>query len=480
MSKKQKKAQLSVIDLADIIFADVSQQGGSITAVSTDSRSIKRGDCFFAIPGPNFDGHNFISQALAAGAKYIVYQSNLFSPQAGLGGVFIKVDDTVKALGTLAARYRTECDFKVLAITGSVGKTTTRHIITRVLCSRYRVFQAPKNFNNQIGLPLTLLAAQPDNQFIIAELGTNKPGEIAYLSKIAQPDLAVVTNVYPAHLEGFGSLDAIIEEKLSIAQGLSPGGTLFISGDNENLIEAARRRGLNFKTFGLSQKCDIHPEKSDPATARSAVTSWNCDSSRFTIGQTSINVPLSGRGNLENSLAAWAVCNELGFTAEQFADAVRNLTAVPMRTDIKRLGTIIVIDDCYNANPGSMKNALELLSKMAARQDRRPVFICGNMAELGAQSQHLHRELASDIVRAGVQLVIAVGPLAAVAASTAKKLADYELEIENFADADFAADNLHKFIKDYDIVLVKGSRTVTLEKTVKKLSQLFAEQLLSS
>jgi UDP-N-acetylmuramoyl-tripeptide--D-alanyl-D-alanine ligase len=456
----------TIQNLARILKARTPRQGGMITAVSTDSRSIGPGDCFFAIPGPNFDGHNFISQALAAGAKYIVYQANLFSPQACLGGGFIEVDDTVKALGALAAHYRTECNFRVIAITGSVGKTTTRHIIAHILSSRCRVYQAPKNFNNQIGLPLTLLAAVPDNQFVVAELGTNKSGEIAYLSKIARPDVAVITNVCPAHLEGFGSLEAIIEEKLSITDGLSPGGKLFINGDNENLIKAARRRNLNFKTFGISPRCDIHPEKSD----------WNCDCSRFTIGRTMIKIPLCGRGNLENSLAAWAVCNELGFNAEQFADAVRNLPAIPMRTDIKHLGTITVIDDCYNANPGSMKNALELLSKMTTDEDRRPVFICGDMAELGAQSQELHSNLASDIVSSGVQRVIAVGPLAAVAASTAKDLAHYELEVENFTDVDCAADNLHKFIKDYDIVLVKGSRSITLEKCVEKLRLLFKNE----
>ncbi len=448
----------TIQNLVHILKAHTSRQGGSIVAISTDSRSISDGDCFFAIPGPNFDGHNFVSQAIKKGAACAVVNRGIDLTNAD-EKYLLRVDDTVKALGALAAHYRTECGFKVVAITGSVGKTTTRHIIAHVLSSRYRVFQAPKNFNNQIGLPLTLLAAKPDNQFVVAELGANKPGEIAYLSKIAQPDMAVITNVCPAHLEGFGSLEAIVEEKLSIAEGLSPGGKLFINGDNENLVRAAGRLGLAFNTFGLSQKCDIYPQQSD----------WNYDSSRFTIDRITINVPLGGRGNLENALTAWTVCNELGFTAGQFAEAVRNLPPIPMRTDIKNLGTITVIDDCYNANPGSMKNALELFSKMAASEDRRPVFICGDMAELGDQSHQLHRELASDIVKAGVRLVVAVGPLAAVAASTAQHMADYELEVENFADADSAADNLHKFMEDYDIVLVKGSRSVALEKVVQKL-----------
>lgn len=456
----------TIQNLAHILKNRTSRKDGSTTAVSTDSRSVGPGDCFFAIPGPNFDGHNFIPQAVAAGAKYIVYQSQLPS-ESVLGAVFIKVDDTVQALGSLAAHYRTGCDFKVIAITGSVGKTTTRHIIAHVLGGSYNVYQAPKNFNNQVGLPMTLLAARPENEFVIAELGTNKPGEIAYLSKIAKPDIAVVTNVCSAHLEGFGSLEAIIDEKLSIADGLSTGGRLLINGDNKSLVDAARHRSLKFKTFGLSKRCDIRPEQSD----------WDYEASRFIIDGTVINVPLGGRGNLENAFAAWAVCNVLDFTPEQFADAVKNLPAVPMRTEIKHFGTITIIDDCYNANPGSMKNALELLSKMAGSKNRRTVFICGGMAELGAYSQQLHRELADDIVRAGVRLVITVGPLAAVAAATAKDLADYELEVENFPDADSAADNLHEFIKDYDIVLVKASRITALEKCIEKLRVLFEEEM---
>jgi len=451
--------------LARIIDARVPRPGGKITAVSTDSRSISKGDCFFAIPGPNFDGHSFIAQALAKGAVCAVVNRGIELPDTD-EKYLLRVDDTVRALGGLAAHYRTECGFKVIAITGSVGKTTTRHIITHVLSSRCRVFQAPKSFNNQIGLPLTLLTARPEDEFVVAELGANRPGEIAYLSRIAQPDLAVITSICPAHLEGFGDLDTIIREKLSIAEGLSSNARLLINGDHQNLIAAARRQDLKFTTFGFSDDCDIHPAKTD----------WNHQSSQFTIGPVTINVPLGGRGNLENALAAWAACSKFGFTAEQFAVAVRNLPPVPMRAEVKHLGTVTVIDDCYNANPASMKNALDILSRSAAAEKQRAVFICGDMAELGKDSENLHALLGRNIAAAGVELVIAVGPLAAVAASTAQQLAHYGLLVETFPDADSAADNMHKFIKDYDIVLVKGSRNVALEKVVQKLQLLFAEQ----
>lgn len=459
----------TVDKLARIIDARAARRGGKITAVSTDSRSIRQGDCFFAIPGPNFDGHSFVSQALAKGAVCAVVSRGIKLPQVD-EKYLLRVNDTVSALGGLAAHYRTECGFKVTAITGSVGKTTTRHIIAHVLSSRHRVFQAPKSFNNQIGLPLTLLTARPEDEFVVVELGANRPGEIAYLSRIARPDLAVITNVRPAHLEGFGTLDTIVEEKLSIARGLASDGRLLINGDHQNLVAAARRHGLEFTTFGFSGDCDVHPAKTD----------WNHAGSQFAVGSVTIDIPLGGRGNLENALAAWAVCSRFGFTAEQFAQIVRNLPSVPMRAELKRFGTVTVIDDCYNANPASMKNALDLLSKTAAAEKQRTVFICGDMAELGRDSENLHARLGRNIAAAGVQLVLAIGPLAAVAASTAHSLADYDLPIETFADADSAADNLHKFIRDYDIVLVKGSRTIALEKVVQKLSRLFSTRLLTA
>jgi UDP-N-acetylmuramoyl-tripeptide--D-alanyl-D-alanine ligase len=459
----------TIQNLARIINAQSSQQDGRVDSVSTDSRSVGRGDCFFAIPGPNFDGHSFVTQAIKKGAVCAVVNRGIKLPDTD-EKFLLRVDDTVRALGGLAAHYRKKCGFKVIAVTGSVGKTTTRHIISHVLSSRHHVFQAPKNFNNEIGLPLTLLTARPDDEFVVAELGTNKPGEISYLSRIAQPNLAIITNVYPAHLEGFGNLDTIINEKLSIAQSLSTSGSLFINGDQQDLVEATRHRRLDFTTFGFSDACDTHPEQFD----------WNHEGCQFTIDSIKINIPIGGRGNLENALAAWALCSRLGVDAQQFAEIVKTLPPVPMRAEIKTFGTVTVINDCYNANPGSMSNALELLAKMAADKKARPAFICGDMAELGQQAENLHTRLGQDIAAASVRSLIAVGPLAAIAASTAKKLADYDLLTDSFEDADLAADNLHKFIKDYDIVLVKGSRTVALEKVVQKLQKLFDQSLIGS
>ncbi len=428
------------------------------TGVSTDSRTTKNGDCFFAIRGESFDGADFVFDAFAKGAVCAVVSKD-FEGDKLAGKTILKVGDTVKALGDFALSYRRKCGFKVIAITGSVGKTTVRQIVYHVLSQKYRVFQAPKNFNNKIGLSLTLLGANQQHQIVITELGSNFPGEIAYLTRIAQPDIAVVTNVYPAHLEGFGDLQTITKEKLSISEGLSNDDILIINAG----IESQPTRPLaRIVTFG----------KSDDSDHQAKNISSDGFSSRFTIDSTEVYLPLAGLGNIENALAAWAVCSQFDLTIDDFAHAVKILPSVPMRTELLQVGTLTVLNDCYNANPASMKNALDILANLGSKENRRLVFICGDMAELGEQSEQLHAELGAAIARAKVQLVIAVGKLAKIAAEAAKENVSYELQVECFENTLSACNNLQKFIKDKDIILVKGSRIAKLEMATEKLKEL--------
>lgn len=469
-------------DLACIIKAQPAENSsrslraashGSFIGVSTDSRTIRTGDCFFAITGENFDGHNFLPDAFEKGAvcavvkKDALYEiENRKSKIENYSPCLLVVEDTIKALGDFAAEYRRMMNFKVVAITGSVGKTTVRQIVYHVLARHYRVYQSPKNFNNQIGLPLTLLGAHPKHEIVIAELGTNHPGEIAYLTKIAQPDIVVVTNVYPAHLEGFGNLKAIMKEKLSIAEGLLDGGTLII---NANLIKELNNyqspvTNYKIKTFG----------KSDNSNFRAQNASFDGPGSRFIIDGADIFLPLAGPGNIENALAAWTVCSQFGITIGDFAQAVKTLSPLPMRAELLQVGTLTVLNDCYNANPASMKNALDILTNLASKEKRRPVFICGYMAELGQHTNALHAEMGAAVAQAEVQLLLTVGESAKVVAQSAKDAAKYNLQTKSFADAVSACNNLKKFIKNYDIVLVKGSRINKLELTVEKLKELFS------
>jgi UDP-N-acetylmuramoyl-tripeptide--D-alanyl-D-alanine ligase len=479
--EKRKMKELSITDLAKILNASHSHRASCIehraTGVSTDSRSIKPGDCLFAIAGPNFDGHDFLADAFAKGASCAVVSKDVpldkFQDK-----IILKVDDTVKALGDLAAWFRRECNFKVVAITGSVGKTTTRQIAHHVLSKRFKAFQSPKNFNNFIGLPLSILAAPPDSQILALELATNHPGEIEYLSKIASPDIALITNVHPAHLAGFGSVEKIAEEKLSIAKGLSPHGTLIINADCPPLLDAARRANLSSRTFSLSAQADFNAKNISLGPAAGG----------FTIDDVTVEIPLPGRGNVENALAAWTVCSTLGVSVDDFANAVKSISPLSMRTELLQIGSLTVINDCYNANPASMKNALDILTNLASHNKRRStcpgdlsgvaqvkseaqrrrVFVCGDMAELGDSEQALHQKLGQQIAEAGVNTLITLGNLAALAADAAKR-ANPALQTHKFnAPADLC-NNLHKLIQNSDIILVKGSRIDKLEMVVENL-----------
>lgn len=438
------------------------------TGVSTDSRTTKTGDCFFAIAGDNFDGHDFVSDAFEKGAVCAVVSREIKDSRF-TDKVILVVDDTVKALGDFARGYRRQCTFKVVAITGSVGKTTVRQIAYHVLSRHYRVFQSPKNFNNQIGLPLTLLGADPEHQIVVVELGTNHPGEIAYLTGIAQPNIAVVTNVYPAHLEGFGDVQTITKEKLSISEGLPTDGILIINAGIAcpELVEGVLRPAgplARIITFGKSGSSDYQARNITPSGI----------GSRFIIDGADIYLPLAGPGNIENALAAWAVCSQFGITIDDFAQAVKTLSAVPMRAEVLQIGTLTVLNDCYNANPASMKNALDILANLVLKEKRRAVFICGDMAELGRQTQDLHAELGAAVAHAKVRLLLTVGKSAKIVAKAAKNAAKYDLQTKSFTDILSACNNLKKFIKDYDIVLVKGSRVDKLEMAVEKLRELFS------
>jgi UDP-N-acetylmuramoyl-tripeptide--D-alanyl-D-alanine ligase len=438
---------------------EAEAQASHVTGVSTDSRTIRPGDCFFALTGENFDGHDYVSQVLAKGAACAVVCRDV---EAGSGPI-LKVRDTIQALGDLARAYRRMNPFQVVAITGSVGKTTTRQIVHHVLSRRFRTHQAQKSFNNNIGLPLTLLGAPPDSEVIIAEIGANHPGEIAPLTRIAQPDIAVVTNAHPAHLEGFGDLATIIKEKLSIAEGLSDAGTFLINGDIELLAATARSLGRPFRTFGRSPDADYRIEQ----------IACSGTSSTFVIRGTRVHLPLPGPGNVENAAAAWAVCDQFGLTADDFARAVADLPAVSMRAETLQIGSLTVLNDCYNANPASMRNALAMLANLRSSSDanrnRRLVFICGRMAELGPQTESLHEELGAAAAKAGVDLLVAVGEEPKTAARVATETARGDLQTICFDDTQSTCEHVQEFLREDDIILVKGSRTARLERVVQQL-----------
>jgi UDP-N-acetylmuramoyl-tripeptide--D-alanyl-D-alanine ligase len=428
--------------------------------ISTDSRTTGPGDCFFALTGQQ-DGHLYVARAFEQGAVCAVVSR----PCAGLSPTvqapLIQVHDTLQALARLAQAHRRQGRYTVVGITGSVGKTSTRWITAHCLGTEYRVHQSPRNFNNHIGLPMTLLTAGPTDQVIVAEMGSNAPGEIADLSHIAEPDVAVVTNTYAAHLEGFGSIEAIMREKISIGEGLKTSGPLFVNADIPALADLACMEYTSPVLFGLNPHCDI------PGTN----VTYLPNGSRVTIEHTDIEIPLPGPGNVYNTLAAWGVCRHLGVSIEAFAAAVKTLPPVAMRGETLCLDYLTLICDCYNANPASMKNALAILDSQA-EPGQRCVFVMGDMAELGPDSQALHEALGHDVARSRVNAVISVGPLSGVTAQTAQAKSNNRLQIHCFEDTMDACTSLKRLIHAGDLVLIKGSRSARLEQAVDVLKSL--------
>jgi UDP-N-acetylmuramoyl-tripeptide--D-alanyl-D-alanine ligase len=448
---------LSISNLAEIIKAQkVSDGAGTVTNISIDSRTVKRSGVFFAVKGANHDGHDFINQAFENGAACVVVEKKI---NAATDKAVLLVDDTIKALGELAKFIRSNSACKIIAITGSAGKTTTKNMLNHILSGKFNCFPAPKSYNNNIGVPLTIFNAPDDCELIIAELGSNHPGEIEYLSRIIQPDIAVITTVCPAHLEGFGSIEGIIKEKVSITAGLKRGGKFFINGDKKELVDYCKNNRLDFATFGTKKTCDVQVRDIELFG----------DKSRFIVDNITVNLPLAGRANVENAAAVWAVCKYLGISAKQFARLIADIKPVGMRLEVIEIGSVTVINDCYNANPGSMENALQTLSLLAGQREKRPVFVFGRMGELGTESERLHAELGQRIVHYKIPLVLTTKGDSTLAAQTADKNADFNICVKVFDNVGELADNLHKFVQPDDIILVKASRSEHFEAVVERL-----------
>jgi UDP-N-acetylmuramoyl-tripeptide--D-alanyl-D-alanine ligase len=445
---------LNIIKLAEIIKSkNIPANKISVSSVSIDSRKKSAGCVFFAIKGANHDGHDYVTSAFENGASCAVVQKKIDSDKPVL-----LVDDTIQALGWLAQYVRNNSSYKVVAITGSAGKTTTKNIISHILKNHFKCFSSPKSYNNNIGVPLTILEAPVDSQILISEIGSNHTGEIRPLAEIIAPDIAVITTVCPAHLEGFGDLDAIIKEKVSITAGLRPGGKFFINGSIKKLVDYCRNQKIKFEAFEMPQNIKLSGDKST-----------------FVIDNVAVTLPLIGRANVENAAAAWAVCKSLGLSAAQFAQSVASIKPVDMRLEPLRIGRCIVLADCYNANPGSMENALETLALLADKEKKRAVFIFGKMGELGSQSEKLHAQLGEKIAQHKIPVLLTTKGDCALAVKTAEKSADYKISVNIFENTAQLCDNLHKFIKPDDIILVKASRSERFEAVIDSLKTLLSD-----
>ena len=421
--------------------------------VVTDSRSMTAGDLFVALRGPRFDGHSFAAEALARGAAGVVVEHAWADAHGGTDDGVIAVDDTLVGLQDVAHAVRVESGAKVVAITGSAGKTTTKESIAALLATRLRVVKNKGNLNNHIGLPLSLMQLTSGPDVAVMELGMNHAGEIRTLVHIAEPDIRVWTNVGDAHMGFFASMDAIADAKAEILEEVRPDDLLVCAADDARVMARARTFGGRVITFGESSGAGVR-------AADVQDLGWDGMRARVTTpaGEIELATPLLGRGNLANVLAATAVALEFGVPLEVVRDTAATLRPADRRGVVRHLRDgVILIDDSYNSSPSALKRALEVM----ARETRAPgrVAVLGEMLELGEHSAALHESSGRAAAAAGLRLLVAVGGPPARALADAAVAAgmprDSVVYFESSAEASPAVTSA---LKSGDLVLVKGSR----------------------
>jgi len=439
---------------------------------SIDTRSLQPGDLFVAIRGDRFDGHAFVAAALAAGAAGAVVTAAPVLPEAGKGGpapLLIEVADTTRALQDGAREMRRRAGAKVVAITGSAGKTTTKELAAAFLAAKYSVFRNKGNLNNHIGLPLSLLELRTRPEVAVVELGMNHAGEIRTLIGIAEPDVRVWTNVGDAHLGFFASADAIADAKGEILDQARPGDLLIANADDERIAARIRDFAGRTVTFGLSAAAQVRG---------SDVEHLGLDGMAATVttprGEMRMRTPLLGTGNLLNLLAAAAVAIELGVPLPAIADRAASMAPAPHRGELLRLpGGITLIDDSYNSSPAALKRSLETVH--AATGSARKIAVLGEMLELGAHAERLHQECGRAAADAGLSLLIAVGGDGAQwLADSARRAGMAESAVLYVPTSNAASEIALRKVRPGDLILVKGSRGIRTDLVVDRLKAEFA------
>ena len=446
------------------------------TGVCTDNRKVQPGDLFVAIVGERLDGHRFAKAALEAGAAGCLISDAGCAEalaEAYESAFFVLVSDTVKAMGALAACYRSKFSIPVIGVTGSVGKTTTKQMLASVLSQKYRVLYTEGNFNNHIGLPMTIFRLDRTHEAAVLEMGMNHMGEIDYLTRIARPDIAVITNVGDAHIQNLGSRENIFKAKCEIFHGLRDGGTAILNGDDA-LLRTLRDARNNFRVLlvGEAEDCDLRAEEiaAEGAGLRFAMRgSLNGDAESKGEAQEPclMEVPAPGRHMIYPALTAAAAGMLLGMTGEEIAAGVSAFVQTGMRMKVTRAASgIQIYNDAYNANPQSMRAALQILEQ--APGITRRIAVLGDMLELGAFSDTLHREIGAAAAETGLDALVTVGPAARLIAEEAEKCG--LRNVYACADKQQAQKRLAELLapgagKDAETaVLFKASRGMALEE----------------
>lgn len=440
-----------------LVHGDANVEFGNI---STDSRNVASGDLFIPIVGERFDGHEFVDNALKSGAAGALTQKEV---SLTAGGVIISVNDTLKAFGDIARYYREKFSIPVIAITGSVGKTSTKDMIAGVLAQRLNVLKTEGNFNNEIGMPKTILSLEDHHEAAVLEMGMRGLGQISYLSGIAKPQIAIITNIGLSHIELLGSRQNILKAKLEILDGLSSNGLVILNGDDDLL--SGLRDLLKFRTvfYGIGEGADYQAYNIQTAGEHGSSYEISIKGKEYKV-----NVPVPGIHNIYNSLAAIAAGLEAGIPMEIIVDGILSYSPGNMRQNIISCKGYRIINDVYNASPQSMEAAISVLKDVAG--SGRTIAVLGDMLEMGEWAEEVHSNVGRFAAAKGIDYIITVGENARYIAKGALEAGVSPEKVLAFDKNEEAAAILTSIIKTNDTVLAKGSRGMKMEEIVKWLT----------
>ncbi|NFV12150.1 UDP-N-acetylmuramoyl-tripeptide--D-alanyl-D-alanine ligase [Clostridium sp. FAM 1755] len=429
-------------------------------SVSTDTRKIKKGDIFIALKGENFNGNNFVETAIEKGADLCIVSELVFDKEKiNKSSYVVKVENTNKALLDLAKYYKSKLGIKVVAITGSTGKTSTKDLVAAVLSEKYKVFKTEGNFNNEIGLPLMIFKLDKSYDIAVLEMGMNHFNEIHNMAEAAKPDIAIITNIGISHIENLGSRKNILKAKLEVTDFFDNDNALIINGDDDLLSDFESDKYKVYK-IGTENKFDFNGQKL--ILEEESIEFDILEQGKIAYKNFKVNVP--GKHNLLNSLTAIACAKILDMDYEDIQNGIKNLKATSMRLDIIRENGFTIINDCYNASPDSMKAAIDVMENI---NGKRTIVLLGSMMELGNESYKAHREVSEYAKEKGIDLLFSIGEF-----NEAYREGFEEVNKDNyksFLNNKEAAKYIKNIIRDGDVILVKASRAMRLEEIVEEL-----------
>lgn len=430
-----------------------------VSCVVIDSRKIQKDGLFIAIRGARVDGHTFIPQVMEKGALCSVSEQDL----GDVPYPYIKVDSCEQALKDIAEHYRRSLNIKVVGISGSVGKTSTKEMIASVLSQKYNVLKTEGNFNNEIGLPLTVFNLREEHEVAVLEMGISGFGEMTRLARIARPDICVITNIGVAHIENLGSRDGILRAKTEMFAFMNPDGTIILNGDDDKLRGFTPDNGIQPVYFGLDPSCPYHAEQIRNMGLKGTTAEFVTPSGRF---EAHISIP--GDHMVYNALAGIAAGQALGMTADEIRQGIEQLVPIAGRNHLIETDRYSIIDDCYNANPVSMKSSLSVLSGA----DTRTVAILGDMFELGNSENEMHYETGAFAADAGINVLICIGGLSAETARGAREASSgSDMEVLHYDTKEDFLNEAGQILHKNDTILVKASHAMDFAKIVEELQK---------